>query len=79
MIKLYYVFEKKVGCGDAVLYSLMLNIFFWFLIGSCIGAVLALLLGKLESMVSYGVTLGACCSLVLGYVWGYIRLLRSLG
>ena len=76
MLAIYKLLNQKMDNNLAMICFLLINIVFWFLIGSLFGALIAALLFDRELIVSCAVTLGACLALILGYVKGYIFVIR---
>ncbi|MGN0377269.1 MAG: hypothetical protein ACI4ED_06505 [Suilimivivens sp.] len=77
MPRFYKLLNQKMESTPAMFCFLLINIVFWFLVGGLAGALLAFFfLGK-ELMLSCAVTLGACLALTLGYVYGYIVVIRN--
>lgn len=77
MLAIYKLLNQKMDNNLAMICFLLINIVFWFLIGSLFGALIAALLFDRELIVSCAVTLGACLALILGYVKGYIFVIRN--
>lgn len=76
MLAYYKLLNQKMDPNLAMFCFLLTNIVFWFLAGSLAGALIAALLFDRELIVSCAVTLGACLALILGYVKGYIFVIR---
>ena len=76
MLAYYKLLNQKLDTNLAMFCFLLTNIIFWFLAGSLVGALIAALLFDRELIVSCAVTLGACLALILGYVKGYIFVIR---
>lgn len=76
MLAYYKLLNQKMDSNLAMFCFLITNIIFWFLAGSLAGALIASLLFDRELIVSCAVTLGACLALILGYVKGYIFVIR---
>lgn len=77
MLTFYKLLRQKMNPAPAMFYFLLINIAFWFLAGSLAGALFArLILGK-ELILSCAVTAGAFLAMALGYVYGYIAVIRK--
>lgn len=76
MLALYKLLNQKMDSKLAMFCFLLANIMFWFLAGFLAGALIAALLFDRELIVSCAVTLGSCLALILGYVKGYIFVIR---
>lgn len=77
MLAFYKLLNQKMDANLAMICFLLFNIVFWFLIGALAGALIAALLIGQELVVSCAVTMGACFALILGYVNGYIFIIRN--
>lgn len=77
MLQFYKLFRKKSEPAPAMYLFLITNIIFWFLAGAPIGAVFAFCFLDSSLVVSCALTIGACFSLAIGYVYGYITVIRN--
>lgn len=77
MLNFYKLLNQKMDTNLAMICFLLINIVFWFFVGSLSGALIAALLFDRELIVSCAITLGACLALILGYVNGYIFVIRN--
>lgn len=77
MLAFYKLLNEKMDPNLAMVFFLLAGIVFWFFIDSLVGALIAVLLLDREMIVSCAVTMGACFALILGYVNGYIFIIRN--
>lgn len=77
MLQFYKLFRKKSDPALAMYFFLITNIIFWFLAGTLIGAVFAFCFLDASAVASCALTLGACFALAIGYVYGYIKVIRN--
>lgn len=78
MLQFYRLFRKKLSPAPAMYLFLLTNITFWFLTGTLAGAVFALCFPNTATVLSCAVTSGAFFALAVGYVYGYIAVIRTL-
>ena len=62
MLNFYKLLNQKMDTNLAMICFLLINIVFWFFVGSLSGALIAALLFDRELIVSYAITLGGMSS-----------------
>lgn len=77
MTPLFNYLTKKMSMENALLCFIFSHIFLWFFAGAAVGILLALLLSAKNMMLVYAVTSGAFFSITLGYIYGYIIVLKN--
>lgn len=77
MVFLYKFLNKKFDSSLAMYFFLLLHIAIWFFTGAAIGALLSLLLFQASEIFTFSVTSGAVFAIALGYVYGYIVIIKN--
>lgn len=77
MIQIYRLFNRKLDPAFAMYFFLLTNIAFWFLIGAFAGVIFAFCFLENTMILSCALTSGAFLALTIGYVYGYIAVIRN--
>lgn len=78
MVSLYKLINKKFDPDLSMYFFLLLHITIWFFAGAIIGALLSLLLLRISMLPAFTLTFGALSAIVLGYIYGYIAVIRNI-
>lgn len=77
MLLFYKLFSKRLSPSLAMYFFLLVNITFWFLAGTLAGVILGFCFLDKALILSFAVTSGGCLALAIGYVYGYIAVIRN--
>lgn len=77
MLRFYELFHRKLAPAPAMYFFLLVNIAFWFSVGAFSGMILAFFFSDVMLILPSILTTGALFALTVGYVYGYITVIRN--
>lgn len=77
MTPLFKYLTKKLSMENAMFCFIFSHIFIWFFAGAAAGILLTFLFSAQSMMLSYAVTSGSLFSIIFGYIYGSIIVLKN--